>query len=253
MKEEYMFMPSNAYCGDTTLRESLEKCGSKRTLYEVYGLFYGCIAAPHAVNPSGYLDIILGREDRKPFESLDDANMTLGNIMSLWNLIASWNPEQGVYVYPDMEYPETLDGLKQNIQGHLAFINFFIKGLDLGGLQEADLIEDVKLAFKDLATASTVQEKLLELLEREKTAKESDVAESRNNVSRLEEVMIHCIARINAGLRESRIAASRGMRRPRILGEKPAPVRTDKIYRNQFCPCGSGKKYKKCCAGTHKR
>jgi uncharacterized protein len=245
-----MFTPPNAYCGDTTMRESLEKCGSKRTLYEVYGLFYGCIAAPHMVKPSDFLELILGREDRKPFESLDDANMTLGNIMSLWNLIASWKPEQGEYVYPDTEYPETLDGLKQNIQGHLAFIIYFIKGLDLGGLQETDLTGDVKLAFMDLATVSTVQEKLMELLEREKTAKESDIIESRKNVSQLEEVMIHCIARINAGLRESRLAEPRGMRRPIIPSEKPTPARMDKIHRNQLCPCGSGKKYKKCCAGS---
>ena len=29
--------------------------------------------------------------------------------------------------------------------------------------------------------------------------------------------------------------------------EKASPVRVEKIGRNQPCPCGSGKKYKKCC------
>ncbi len=246
-----MFMPPNTYCGDKTMQESLEKCGSKRTLHEVYGLFYGCMAAPHMVRPSDYLDLVLGREDdRKPFEALDDANRTLGNIMSLWNRIASWKPEEGEYFYPDTEYPETLDGLKQTIQGHLAFINYFVKGLGLGGLQETDLTGDVKLAFTDLATASTVQEKLLELFERDKTAGESDIAESRKHVAQLEEVMIHCIARINAGLRESRMAEAREMSGRGIPVGKPAPARTVKIHGNQFCPCGSGKKYKKCCAGS---
>ncbi|MBI5083521.1 MAG: SEC-C domain-containing protein [Acidobacteria bacterium] len=27
----------------------------------------------------------------------------------------------------------------------------------------------------------------------------------------------------------------------------PAPVRSEKVGRNEPCPCGSGKKYKKCC------
>ncbi len=27
----------------------------------------------------------------------------------------------------------------------------------------------------------------------------------------------------------------------------PEPVRSEKIGRNEPCPCGSGKKYKKCC------
>jgi len=28
---------------------------------------------------------------------------------------------------------------------------------------------------------------------------------------------------------------------------KPEPVSVDKVGRNEPCPCGSGKKYKKCC------
>ena len=33
----------------------------------------------------------------------------------------------------------------------------------------------------------------------------------------------------------------------KIIYDKPAPVRVVKIGRNEPCPCGSGKKYKKCC------
>jgi uncharacterized protein len=246
-----MFMPPNAYCGDKTMEDVLGKCGSKRTLYEVYGLFYGCMAAPHMVRPSDYLEHILGKEeDRKPFESMDDANRTLGNIMSLWNIIAGWKPEEGGYFYPDRSYPETLDGLKQTIQGHLEFMNYFIKGLDLGGLQERDFTGDVKEAFTDMATISSMQEKLLELFERDKTAKASDISESRQHVVQLEEVMFHCIARINVGLRQARMAEAREMGMQAVPGDNPGPARAVKIHRNQFCPCGSGKKYKKCCAGS---
>jgi len=31
--------------------------------------------------------------------------------------------------------------------------------------------------------------------------------------------------------------------------DPPKPVMSDKIGRNDPCPCGSGKKYKKCCGG----
>lgn len=34
---------------------------------------------------------------------------------------------------------------------------------------------------------------------------------------------------------------------PIIEMEKQAPIRVEKIGRNELCPCGSGKKYKKCC------
>ena len=32
--------------------------------------------------------------------------------------------------------------------------------------------------------------------------------------------------------------------------QKPAPARTTKVGRNDLCPCGSGKKYKKCCGAA---
>ncbi|WP_211102607.1 SEC-C metal-binding domain-containing protein [Nitrospirillum bahiense] len=31
---------------------------------------------------------------------------------------------------------------------------------------------------------------------------------------------------------------------------KPAPVRQTKVGRNNPCPCGSGKKYKRCCGAN---
>jgi uncharacterized protein YecA (UPF0149 family) len=30
----------------------------------------------------------------------------------------------------------------------------------------------------------------------------------------------------------------------------PVPVQSEKIGRNDPCPCGSGKKYKKCCGAS---
>ena len=130
-------------------------------------------------------------------------------------------------------------------------MNYFIKGLDLGGMQEPDFTGDVKLAFTDLATISTMQEKLSELFEREHVLKESDIAETRKQVIQLEDVMFHCLARINVGLRKARMAETRETSGRGAMGQKPTPASSGKIHGNQFCPCGSGKKYKKCCGLTH--
>ena len=35
--------------------------------------------------------------------------------------------------------------------------------------------------------------------------------------------------------------------RDAISGKKHQPIRHKKIGRNELCPCGSGKKYKRCC------
>jgi uncharacterized protein len=34
------------------------------------------------------------------------------------------------------------------------------------------------------------------------------------------------------------------------MRKPPKPVRSEKISRNQLCPCGSGRKYKKCCGSA---
>jgi preprotein translocase subunit SecA len=34
------------------------------------------------------------------------------------------------------------------------------------------------------------------------------------------------------------------------IEKKPEPIRVHKVGRNDPCPCGSGKKYKKCCGAT---
>lgn len=36
-------------------------------------------------------------------------------------------------------------------------------------------------------------------------------------------------------------------KRKKSIG-RPEPIREDKVDRNAPCPCGSGRKYKKCCA-----
>ena len=55
----------------------------------------------------------------------------------------------------------------------------------------------------------------------------------------------------NAEPKREQIAKPTGDNAPGDTGAKaPAPVRVTKIGRNDPCPCGSGKKYKKCC-GMH--
>jgi uncharacterized protein YecA (UPF0149 family) len=45
--------------------------------------------------------------------------------------------------------------------------------------------------------------------------------------------------KIHAELQRSELKAGKTL--------KPAPAKSEKIGRNVPCPCGSGKKYKKCC------
>jgi uncharacterized protein YecA (UPF0149 family) len=56
-------------------------------------------------------------------------------------------------------------------------------------------------------------------------------------LDQLEDAMEKCIQQISIGLDEARKISA---------GRTAAPIKK-KIARNDPCPCGSGKKYKKCC------
>lgn len=55
------------------------------------------------------------------------------------------------------------------------------------------------------------------------------------------------IATLKASTRESEIEASKKKKDIRIPKTKPKVKTSKKVYRNDPCPCGSGKKHKKCC------
>lgn len=143
----------NKYCGDEVMRKSLRKVGSKLTLHQVYGLFCGCIAATNLVKPSQYYPMIF-REEGANFESEEEANEFLANLMSLWNSLARWDPETDPFTFPDNEYSDTNDGLKQHVKDNSSLIEYFIKGLDLGGTKEDDFSEDGLKALKFLSEAN---------------------------------------------------------------------------------------------------
>jgi uncharacterized protein YecA (UPF0149 family) len=54
----------------------------------------------------------------------------------------------------------------------------------------------------------------------------------------MEDVFEDCVQRVSISLDEARKTS---------VGVTAEPIKIKKIPRNDPCPCGSGKKYKKCC------
>ena len=54
------------------------------------------------------------------------------------------------------------------------------------------------------------------------------------------------VAEMEARQRRERLALTR-QSGPQPVAQEPARRDADKVGRNEACPCGSGKKYKKCC------
>ena len=62
-----------------------------------------------------------------------------------------------------------------------------------------------------------------------------------------ETVRVLCHIRIEQKVEREEVAKVTGTNKDESLGKKPQKRESDKVYPNDPCPCGSGKKYKQCC------
>ncbi len=88
-----------SYSDDTITREALTKAGSERTLHEIYGLFYGSLAAPDPTDPAEHMPVIFDDETASEASEEDEKNVS-DNLLSLWNFIARWKPEEDPFTFP---------------------------------------------------------------------------------------------------------------------------------------------------------
>lgn len=234
--------------GDGAMSEYLRKANSKLTIFEVYGLFYGCLAAPNLVMPSWFYPLIFG-EEGAGFESEEEATEIVGNLMSLWNVLAQWRPGKDRFIFPDAKYPMTDNGMAQRTKDDYSLIEYFVKGLDLGETRENDFSEDGVDALKALSETQAFLDKYGELIEKEPL--DDDTEETLRAISGLENIIADCVARISTDLKRARPQVSGDMRKGQDAKKKASQAESAKISRNEPCPCGSGKKYKKCCGLSH--
>ena len=240
-----MFGPPKTYCGDERMSEYLRSISSPLTIHQVYGLFYGCLAAPKVVRPSEYMSWIVSEEGE--FETEEDANEFLANLMGLWNHLASWEADEHPVQLPGLERPATNEDLKDYIEHRTALVTYFTKGLDLGETDESDFTPDGLQALEDVCRSTALLEAYLTIQKKQSLSRE-EIRGAYENIRKLEPVIGDCIARINMGLKPARMRVLQDL--PRAQGEA-SPRQSQKIGRNDPCPCGSGKKYKRCCGIRH--
>ena len=104
----------------------LMRSGAGVPLSAVYGLFYGCLAATRLVVPSRYMPFIFG-DDGILSETEEDLKEIVGNLMSLWNILAGWEPEGEHFYYPESGFSNTREGLKARIGDRILFLDHFLK------------------------------------------------------------------------------------------------------------------------------
>lgn len=193
------------YSDDNQMREALTKAGSQRTLHEIYGLFYGSLAAPDPADPVEHTPVIFDDEEISSVVSDDDVENVRMNLQSLWNFIGKWNPEKDPFYFPEMEYPDNYQGLLQHLKDDLALIQYFIAGLNLGGTETEDFSADAIDALHELTEALTRLQKNIDLcVALDPLAADDDPDSTAIMLDEIEEILADGIARVTIGLKHAK-------------------------------------------------
>ena len=186
------------------------------------GFMTALVIGPAMVPPSEYLPEIWGAgEDGGPtWDGTEQAGYAMGLLIKHWNAIAARRTADAAHV-PLIETFGVARPGEEWAQG-------FLDGLEM----RPDAWEPFFLDRKTERLFAPI-----ELLAGEMGGAEADVSRAKR---------IELLARLPETVR--RIASY--WQNPASAFPRQSPVRTAKVGRNEPCPCGSGKKFKKCCGAS---
>jgi uncharacterized protein len=213
------------------LGDFLKSCkgGKAMNLEELDGFFAALIAGPETVMPSEYNPEVFGGEmsDACELSNLEEANEIFGLMMRHWNTIAGTLFKGEVYV------PLLLED-EHGVANGNDWARGFMRGMHMRHDGWAELVNDEENGGCLIPMMMLYHEHD----EDPKMRPEPIPPEKR------EDIIVHMAAGLVGAYRYFRThqEAYAGS------GFEPESGRTTtKVGRNDPCPCGSGKKYKKCC------
>lgn len=212
------------------LDEELLALGEETMLLEeLDGFIAGLLVCPDLIKPGEWLPIIWNRDstDQQPaFEDLDHVNRVLGLVMEYYNSVARTLMER-----PDRYSPLfSVDTRNGDILWEL-----WIEGFDRAVALCPSAWQKLLGADADTAAAMSGMLMLAAIARGDQTVKDSNTVSATAPDKIADWVFT---------LNEWRLAnyqPTQGLDPRASTGSKK------KVGRNDPCPCGSGKKYKKCC------
>jgi uncharacterized protein len=203
---------------------------------ELDGFVAGLLVCPDLIKPSEWLPIVWSRDGADPepaFDNLDHANRVLGLIMEHYNAVARTLIER-----PDRYGPLfPVDKRNGDILWEL-WIEGFEKAVKLRPAAWQRLLDadaETAAAMRGMLTLVDVVRADGRLVRNDRDAL---IATAPNDIA-------HWVPTLNAW----RLANYDPMQAAGPMW-RPSSATSKKLGRNDPCPCGSGKKYKRCC-GLH--
>ena len=214
------------------LDEELLALGEETMLLEeLDGFIAGLLVCPDLIKPGEWLPIIWNRDsaDQQPaFDNLDHVNRVLGLVMEHYNSVARTLMER-----PDRYSPLfSVDTRNGDILWEL-----WIEGFETAVELRPEAWQKLLNADADTAAAMRGMMAFADVVCRDRHL-------PRKELDTINATAPDNIARWVVTLNDWRLANYQPMQ---VIDSRTSSASTKKVGRNDPCPCGSGKKYKKCC------
>lgn len=197
------------------------------------GFIYGIAIAPGMLPPSEWLPVALG-EDPPPFQSQKEANIFFGKLFALYNRLSD------KFSRGALKFPFDVNNLSE---GNLEQLKAWCDGF-CGGVFISEPLWENAEQFDEELNMSPADMALTPFLMIANT--DCPLADLNNNESDDDiSFMIHSLPLAMEAL--IKFMQLVGVHNQADISQAPQTGSSPKIGRNDPCPCGSGKKYKKCC------
>ncbi len=217
------------------------------TLYieEVHGLLFGLAITPEAISPAEWLPFIF--EEEPQFGDKQDAETCIGYLLDTYNRMIN-DSNKGTLAFP-FNYKKISDLEYDLIEGW-AYGLFLALSLrpDIWGMSEKyeemdeeEIPEDILDLINScsIITAIAIPEEMEEIFEAKPGQTPGDLEE-------LEDVLYGMLPLAVENLQQH----GEKIRKENAGLKSFIGIPKQEVGRNDPCPCGSGKKYKKCCGSN---
>lgn len=198
---------------------------------EFDGFVAGLIVCPEMVPPSQWLPVVWGTQDATPFEDVEEAERVISAVMAHYNRVARVLSGDGeayeAILDEDTRTGETL---------WEAWVDGFEKAMRL----RPDSWEQIVESGDEEAAASINM--LLTMKQIGEGESDLDDAAIKRIDDIAEEIIPDMVISLNRWTKGRALWGNANADR--------APARSQKVGRNELCPCGSGRKYKRCCGAN---
>jgi uncharacterized protein YecA (UPF0149 family) len=206
------------------LRRTLDSSSKMSSFYATCGVFAAVVSAPDFHGPSEWLDLVKGDH---VFDGIAELQRFTHGLMALYNEVVRSVTELGAHCCPPAE---NQDAVREFCDGYLR-----VASSEAAAFQDPEALAAL---LPVCALAGTMRvDRLAALADALGETPEQWLQRAR------EELADNVVA-LHAYWNAAREAAAERLQQRAIPQRRATP----KVGRNERCPCGSGKKFKKCCA-----